>query len=280
MKMVYLKDSNPEEFAAQFAPVLTGTALQFVTLSDKTICVGIENEGKAIAAICGHPNGDAMELVSLYVHEDCRRKKYASDLLEVFYWETFYCLDVDHINVEYSILPPETMDAVAATLKSKNYHFYEDHPDQEVFECDVRDLIHIEKISPEAQSFADMGVGHQEKVIHLLSETLGTNLTKIPHTTDMDISQVLIRDNTVVALFWVERYREDLVRVAALHSSGDGKLISTVVSASIKKAKEILTPESVVICDLYDGLGKKALTHMTGGKIRPCKQFAHAFANL
>lgn len=280
MNLIYLKNSNPQDFIAQFVSVLTAKAIYFIENSDKTVCVGLEEDGKAIAAICAHPQEDAMEIVSLYVHEGYRRKKNASELLEALYWETLNTDDVNHISAEYSLLPPETMKAVNATLTANRYHFYEKMQGQEVYECDVRDLVDIKSVNPEVQSFAEMGMGYHEKVLSLLNETMDTQLVKMPETTDMDISQVVIRDGVVVALFWVERYRDDLVRVAALHSSGDSKLVSTVVSASIKKAKEILTPESVVICDLYDGLGKKALTHMTDGKIRASEQFVRAFALL
>lgn len=280
MNIINLNNTDTEAFIRQFESVLTHDIIYYMKVSDSTIGFGAEENGTPVGVICGHPNDDVMELLHLYVAENYRRQGIASQLLDEFYWETLDNSNTEIINVEYGLLPLENMTALAETLKEQGYTFHENSPNIEVFELDVKDLIKQKEISNDVISFREMGVGYHEKIVKLLQEEVGISDTTLPDTTEMDISHVIIQDGKITAFFWLERFREDLLRVGALHSTGGNQMVSDVISASITKIQQRMTPESVIICDLYGGVGKKALLHMTDGKIRPCTQLVSAFSLL
>lgn len=280
MNIINFENTNKEEFILDFYDILDLETIHLLEYNEEAVAFGVEVDDEKVAVICGAPHENAMELLYLFVEEPYRLQGIATTLLRQFYWATFSCLSVDHMHTTYQLLETETLVALKETLSKNGYHFYIPNPNKENFECDVCDLVPQTNINPDVISFAEMGIGFQDKLVKLLNTEVGSTGNKIPESTEMNLSQVFIKNGEILAFFWIEQFNETLFRVAALYGSGDVHLISAVMSASIAKAKEQLSPDTVILCDLYEGVGKKALTHMTGGKLRHSTRSVHAFSTL
>lgn len=270
--------SQPKAFLDVYASLLSDVAIATILTGEDTIAFGVEEDGVPMGAICGRPQGDCMVLLSLFVHPDYRRRGVAQMLLDEFQWAAFGCLSADHIQVEYCMLSPETMEGLSATLTKAGYYFYETNGEH-TYETTVGELCTPEAVSDSAQPLTEIGKLHCNKIAKILQREVGTEGNVLPSSTDLALSHGIVKSGEVVAFFWVERLG-DVIRIGALHGTGNPRELSAVVMAAIAKAKATLPPETVVLCDLYHGVGEKLFSRMVEGELRPCTRFASAFYPL
>lgn len=258
-------------------PLLSNEAIQAIAMSEQTLAFGLEEEGKPLGAVCAHPQGDVMQVLSLFVHPDHRGKGVGRALMEKLQWGAFGCPQVDYIHADYCLLPTQTMEDLKGFLTKVGYGFYSQNEQTALYECTVADLVPPKGVDGRVQSMAELAQVYVKKVARLLQGEVGTEGTGLPPSTDLALSQVIVEHGEVTTFFWVERLTQQVIRIGALHGEGSPQNIAAVVTVAIAKAKETLPPDTVVLCDLYHGVGKPALERMTGGNIRPSQRFVSAF---
>ena len=260
-----------------FAPVLSNSAISSVINKEKTIGFGCTIDEKPIAACLSVIKDRKAEIISLFVPPEYRRSGIGKELLSMLYWEVFYSSDAAYIGASYSLLSAENTEALNALFRSCGYRFDLHHSEYKLFEFGAKDLAPIANIPSLASPFSSLGKLYIKDISDKLFEMSFIETPSLPESTDFDFSMAIFENRSLSSFVWVEKLKDDIYRLAAVYNSSENSnSLKPLIGQLISVAKEKLSPEDLIIADVYDSASAKLVDRLTSGKARPSQRFMEA----
>lgn len=260
-----------------FAPVLSNSAISSVINKEKIIGFGCTIDEKPAAACLSVIKDRKAEIKSLFVLPEYRRIGIGKALLSRLYWEVFYVSDAAYIEASYSLLSAENTEALNALFRSCGYRFDLHHSDYQLFEFSVNDLAPIANVPALASSFSALGKLYIKDIANKLFELAFIESPSLPESTDFDYSMAIFENRSLSSFVWVEKLKDGIYRLAAVYNSSENSnSLKPLIGQLISAAKEKLSPQDIIIADVYDSTSSKLVDRLTSGKARPSQRFMEA----
>lgn len=261
-----------------FSSVLSDSAILLLMQKENTIGFGCLINGKPVAACISLIKNSNAEIASLFVLPEYRRQGIANALLSKLYWETFYTTNASYISASYSLLGEENSEALTSLFRFCGYRFDLHPKEYQLLEFKVKDLVSMHHSSDiTALPFSSIGKYYASIVAKKLNELEFTATATFPESTDFDLSLAIFKNQDLLAFVWVEKLTDTIYRLAAIYNSNDNaNTLKSLIGQLIQTAKEKLSPEDIVVADVYDCVSAKLINSLTAGKAQPSQLFMDA----